>query len=183
MKATDVLIQEHDSILEMLTIVEAVCQRLEKNDTINPEHISGIIHFIQGFADKCHHAKEEDLLFKELAVAGFPQEGGPVGVMLMEHDEGRIYVRAMKESADRLAAGDDVAKRRFVENARNYATLLNNHIYKENNILFPMADAHLTDSQQEKLQVEFEKASQKPTCSCNHGNFLETLEALKKIYN
>ncbi len=183
MKATAVLMQEHESILEMLHVVEVVCQRLEKNEKINPEHLLGIIHFIQGFADKCHHAKEEDLLFRELETAGLPRDVGPVSVMLHEHDEGRIYVRAMKESAEKMTAGDSIATPRFVENARNYATLLTNHIYKENNILFPMADAHLSEDQQTKLQAAFEKAAQTPTCSCNHSNFLETLAALKKIYH
>lgn len=183
MKATDVLMKEHESILEMLKVVEVVCQRLEKGEKINPEHLSGIVHFIQGFADKCHHAKEEDLLFVELASAGLPRDAGPVAVMLHEHDEGRVYVRAMKEAAERLSAGDASYVPRFIEHARNYATLLENHIGKENNILFPMADAHLSDDQQKKLEVEFEKAAQKPTCSCNHGNFLETLENLKRIYH
>lgn len=183
MKATAVLMKEHESILEMLKVVEVVCQRLENNETINPEHLSGIIHFIQGFADKCHHAKEEDLLFVELGVAGLPSDTGPVGVMLHEHDEGRAYVRGMKEAAERMASGDDTVVPRFIENARGYAILLDNHIYKENNILFPMADAQLTDDQQKKLEVEFDKVAQKPTCSCNHGNFLETLENLKKIYH
>lgn len=182
MKATDTLIQEHQSILEMLKVVEVVCQRLERGDTINPEHLSGIVHFIQGFADKCHHAKEEDLLFRELEAAGLPRDAGPVGVMLHEHDEGRAFVRAMKNAAERMASGDAAAAPRFIENARGYAILLDNHIFKENNILFPMADAHLSNEQQQKLQIAFEKAAQQPVCSCNHGNFLETLETLKQIY-
>lgn len=182
MRATEVLMKEHESILEMLNVVEVVCQRLENNEKVDPEHLSGIIHFIQGFADKCHHAKEEDLLFIELETSGLSRDSGPLGVMLHEHDEGRFFVRGMKEAADRMASGDTTVVSRFVENARGYAMLLNNHIYKENNILFPMADAHLSDEQQKKLEVEFEKVAQKPTCSCNHGNFLETLAKLKEIY-
>lgn len=182
MKATEVLMKEHESILEMLKVTAVVCQRLENNEKINPEHLFGIVHFIQGFADKCHHAKEEDLLFVELASAGLPRDAGPVAVMLHEHDEGRAYVRAMKEAADQIVSSHATATKRFVENARNYATLLENHIYKENNILFPLADAHLSEEQQQKLEAEFEKVAQKPTCSCNHGNFLETLEKLKTIY-
>lgn len=182
MKATEVLMKEHESILEMLKVVKVVCQRLDGGEKINPEHMSGIVHFIQGFADKCHHAKEEDLLFVELEAAGLPRDAGPVGVMLHEHDEGRTYVRAMKDAADQIVSGHATATKRFVENARNYASLLENHIYKENNILFPMADAHLSDDQQKKLEVAFEKAAQKPTCGCQHSNFLETLENLKKIY-
>ncbi len=182
MKATEVLMQEHQSILEMLKVVEAVCRRLENQEAVNPEHLSGIVHFIQGFADKCHHSKEEDILFRELEAAGFPRDEGPVGVMLHEHDEGRSYVRAMREATERMTSGDDTAAVCFIENARNYATLLEGHIYKENNILFPMADAHLSEGQQKKLEVEFAKAAEKPVCSCNHSNFLGTLEELKKFY-
>jgi hypothetical protein len=56
--------------------------------------------FFRNFADRCHHSKEEDELFPKMVEHGIPKEGGPIGVMLMEHDQGRAFVRGMSEAAE-----------------------------------------------------------------------------------
>ena len=91
MTAIEILVKEHDSILQMIEITQTI---LNKNDEtkVNLQHVEEIIDFVQNFADKYHHLKEEDVLFMELEKHGMPREGGPVGVMLYEHDEGRAYI-------------------------------------------------------------------------------------------
>ena len=54
------------------------------------------VDFIRNYADRFHHAKEEDVLFEALVDNGMPQENSPVAAMLMEHDQGRSFVRAME---------------------------------------------------------------------------------------
>ena len=66
-----------------------------------------------------------------------PSEGGPIGVMLAEHDEGRGYVRAAEEAIDPYRAGDAAAGKVIAANLRNYAGLLEGHISKENQISTP----------------------------------------------
>jgi hemerythrin-like domain-containing protein len=53
------------------------------------------LDFIRHFADECHHFKEEQVLFPAMEEHGIPKEGGPIGMMLIEHEEGRGYVRDM----------------------------------------------------------------------------------------
>ena len=93
-----------------------------------------IIYFLKIFADKCHHGKEENYLFKELVNKGIPNEGGPVGVMLQEHAQGRDYIAQMSKSVD------DQNISGFNNAAVQYRDLLRRHIDKENNVLFMMAD-------------------------------------------
>jgi DUF438 domain-containing protein len=97
MKPTEELKKEHEAIKLMVRIMGSVSDRLESGKKVDPKHLDSILEFIKVFADKCHHAKEEDLLFPVMEKAGIPKEGGPVGMMLLEHDEGRQYVKAMGE--------------------------------------------------------------------------------------
>src|SRR4030042_3220720 len=106
MKSTEILKNEHKAILLMLEVAESVSRKLEAGENVPAEHLTEIVDFIRGFADKCHHAKEEDLLFPAMVKTGIPRQGGPIGVMLIEHTEGRENVRTMNEAAEKEAACD-----------------------------------------------------------------------------
>ncbi len=157
MKATQVLRDEHEGILAMLAVVEAAAYRLRDGKDIPPDLMTNAVGFFQNFADKCHHHKEEGGLFPSLVDHGMPQEGGPVGVMLEEHDQGRAFVRAMKDAADKYAKGDVSAKAALISNTLAYVKLLREHIGKENAVLFPMADNILSDNEQGEMYEAFER--------------------------
>ena len=73
------------------------------------EELSRFVRFIREFADARHHGKEEDILFRAMVAAGFPADGGPIAVMLMDHEAGREHVRVMAGRAGQAApwtAGD-----------------------------------------------------------------------------
>lgn len=72
MRPTEELVTEHNAIKRMLDILERVSRRLEIGETVDAEHLERIVDFIRGFADRCHHGKEEDLLFPEMEEAGIP---------------------------------------------------------------------------------------------------------------
>src|SRR5512136_3436570 len=106
MSATDVLRDEHRGVERMLTIVEAASKRLEAGGDVPADLYLSAVDFFRGFTDVCHHAKEEEKLFPTLEQRGILREGGPIGVMLAEHERGRAYVRAMAEAAGRYSKGD-----------------------------------------------------------------------------
>lgn len=182
MKPTDTLKNEHKAILLMLKVVERVSRKLEAGENVPAEHLTQIVGFIRGFADKCHHAKEEDLLFPAMEKTGIPRQGGPIGVMLSEHTEGREYVRKMSEAAEKYAAGDRKAGARFAENARGYAALLTQHIQKEDNILYPIADARLSPQTQAGLEKDFERVEEEVVGAGKHEEYHRLLEMLEKAY-
>jgi hemerythrin-like domain-containing protein len=182
MKPTRQLIKEHDSIKEMLKVIEKVSQKLEAGEEVNPDHLDSIINFIRIFADKCHHGKEEDLLFSAMEEVGISKESGPIGVMLSEHELGRKYVKGMDDGVVSYKKGEIKAALQIAENARKYATLLTQHIYKEDNILYPMADMHLSEEKQQELIKEFEKVEQEKIGIGKHQELLNTLNYLSDIY-
>jgi hemerythrin-like domain-containing protein len=182
MRPTEILREEHEHILVMLDVVGTVCDRLERGEKVDNTHLAQIIDFIRGFADGCHHAKEEHVLFPALEAAGIPREGGPIGVMLNEHVMGRNFVKNMDGALGRMGAGDSAAARLFVGNARGYAQLLANHIHKENNVLFVMADQHLTEKDQERVGAGFERVEREETGEGVHEKYHAMLHMLRDAY-
>ncbi len=155
--ATKVLRDEHEAILRMLEAAEEIARRLDRADRVAPDILNGLIEFFQLFADRCHHGKEEDVLFPLLEAKGLPRAGGPIGVMLDEHDQGRALIRQMVAAAKAYADGATGAGPAWATAARSYVALLGEHILKENNVLFPMAERLLSDAEQRELAEAFEK--------------------------
>ncbi len=156
MQATQVLRDEHEGILAMLAVVEAAAIRVRDGKSVPANLFTDAAGFFHNFADKCHHNKEEAQLFPALVEHGIPEEGGPVGVMLAEHEQGRELIRGLSAAADRYASGDQAAVPALVSNALGYAELLRAHIAKENTVLFVMADQVLTDQEQDSLYQAFD---------------------------
>jgi hemerythrin-like domain-containing protein len=143
---TDVLRDEHRVILLALDLLEAAAIRLARGLPLPDGWWPEIVAWLRAFADKNHHAKEEASLFPALVKAGVPSDGGPIGVMLEEHARGRALVTAME-------AGEPPTR---AVKAREFVALLREHIDKENDVLFPLADAVLDEAAQRALQREFE---------------------------
>lgn len=150
-KATQDLRKEHDAILHVLEILDAMISDDKKEDTEMLQYYSELVYFLKTFADKCHHGKEENHLFVDLEKHGVPNEGGPIGVMLYDHNQGRKYIALMNKAVEAkdLTAFNDVAAK--------YRDLMRSHIEKENNVLFVMADKILDDAKQDELFEIFEQ--------------------------
>jgi hemerythrin-like domain-containing protein len=96
------------------------------------------LDFLEQFADAYHHGKEEQRLFQYLEKRGLPRDYGPIGVMMMEHDSGRRHVGAMRQY---LRDNDLQALRK---ESLAYASMLRDHIEREDTVLFAMGRAMLT---------------------------------------
>ena len=99
-KATQDLRKEHDAILHVLKIMGEMTSMNAKEDNNKVKHYNELVYFLKIFADKCHHGKEENYLFEVLIKNGVPNEGGPIGVLLQEHNQGREYIALMNKSLE-----------------------------------------------------------------------------------
>jgi hemerythrin-like domain-containing protein len=179
---TEQLKEEHAGIKLMLDILAKVCDRLESGTRVDQQHLEQILDFLKVFVDKCHHAKEEDFLFPAMERSGIPVEGGPIGVMLAEHRLGRENIKGMSEAADRLGRGDRNASSQFVQNARSYIELLLEHIEKENEILYPMADGSIPEKTQKTLLADFDKVEEERVGHGKHEEFHRMMDRMRAIY-
>lgn len=182
MRPTEELVAEHRGIERMLAVLDAVSGRLEAGEAVDAGHLEQMLEFIRVFADRCHHAKEEDLLFVAMQKAGVPARGGPIAVMLADHEEGRGHVRGMAEGITAYRRGEEGAARRIAEHARGYAQLLRGHIAKEDGVLYPLADRVLTQEQQHELEEGFETIERDVVGEGRHEAFHRMLDELEGVY-
>lgn len=152
-KPTAVLGEEH-------RIIERVLASLER---LTAEPVGASLEkwrlalvFFREFADQCHHFKEENVLFPALEEHGIPVDGGPIGTMLTEHEEGREHIRSMAAALDQVQAGNASAHESLVSHAAAYLTLLRDHIQKEDDVLFRMVDEVIPEVQQREILKRFE---------------------------
>jgi hemerythrin-like domain-containing protein len=181
MSATDTLKSEHRGVERMLNIVEAAANRLQAGQAVPADVFLNAVDFFRGFTDGCHHAKEETSLFPTMEQRGIPHAGGPIGVMLAEHEMGRTYVRAMAEAAQRYVQGDPHAATGLVQSGRGYVALLRQHIAKEDGILFPMADQVLSAADQQQLDEDFETIERDKTGPGEHERYHRMLDELEQV--
>lgn len=139
-RLTDVLVEEHELIKRGLIVLARMAAELRRDLAVHPEAVDGVLHFLRDYADKRHHAKEEDVLFPWLMAKGFSSESGPVARMQQEHEIGRDHVRHMIADARHIATEID-ERREFIRHAEELCVFLWSHIHKENNVLYPMAEA------------------------------------------
>ena len=182
MKPSQPLEAEHEAILVMLEILARICDRLERREAVPKAHLPQILEFFHIFADKCHHAKEEEFLFPAYQSAGIPNEGGPIGVMLSEHQMGREAIAGMRRGLSSLGQEDSSSGQEFVSYARSYIQLLTAHIHKENQILFPMGDVALSVSRQEEIMKEFDRLEETRIGLGKHEEFHRLIETLEAEY-
>jgi hemerythrin-like domain-containing protein len=176
--ATKNLEDDHVHILQLIEVMERIMGS-EKPDIDNLE---SIVDIIRNFADGLHHAKEENQFFPFLSKRGFSLTQGPVAVMLHEHVQGRDYVKGMAENISLYKGGNTAALGKIYSNMAGYAELLQNHIGKENNILFRMADRALSATDHQELLKQFEEAEKTHSSGASSNEYIKRIQQLAAVY-
>jgi len=167
MKSVERLKAEHDLIERGLTLLDKAVARLEAGQPLPAGFPQWAPRFLQQFADQCHYAKEEDVFFPVLKERGIPEQGGPIGVMLHEHVLGRYCVGRMQEASQ----AQPFDARTFSDAARQYIPLLRQHIFKENNVLFRMAERVMSEADDADVTGRFTQVEQERGLTGWHEKF------------
>ncbi|MCH7700971.1 MAG: hemerythrin domain-containing protein [Planctomycetes bacterium] len=154
-KPTGTLREEHQVILRVINVLGRLVERSEQGRGFERNALGECVEFFRSFADACHHAKEEDLLFPLLQARGIPRDGGPIGVMLSEHQLARGFTKDMAGALEAYDREESNARDRFHSAARDYRELLTHHISKEDQILFTMGDQVMSEEDQSSLCKQF----------------------------
>lgn len=176
--ATQNLENDHVHIL----ILTQVMQKMAQKEIEKTEHLELVVNLVRQFADGLHHAKEEDLLFPLLGKKGFSAEHGPVAVMLAEHVQGRGFIKGVADGIVAFKAGNRDALESIWTNLEEYAFLLTNHIGKENNILFRMADQALNAEEQSLLLAQFDDVEKHTPTEWQNAQAIAAIDKLASLY-
>ncbi len=172
-QAIDDLMREHRIILTAISVLDSARQKIELNQPIDFGDIEKFLKFLKEFADKCHHGKEEAILFPALITAGISKHSEAIDVMLQEHTEGRDWIAQMESSIK-----PELKPKAFIRAAQGYADLLRSHIQKENEILFPMADKLLSPSQLKDIFLAFEQHEERVMGGGRHEQLHNVLHVM-----
>jgi hemerythrin-like domain-containing protein len=135
---TKVLEDEHVVILKVIDFIRKNVEQLRKGDQLSTDSMNQIVDFMRSYADRCHHGKEEAILFPFLIERGVPPEGCPIGALTHEHEAGRKFVGAVAENIPMYQNGDEEARSKLIEALDHILNLYPNHIWKEDFLVFPM---------------------------------------------
>jgi hemerythrin-like domain-containing protein len=179
MQLTDILSSEHRVIQQVIAALDAAADKVRAGEDVRPAFFLDAARFIRDFADGFHHAKEEQGLFEAMARNGMPVDGGPIGVMLHEHVRGRELTAGLRDAAQRWADGDPGMSEAVIGFAGAYAELLTNHIYMEDNIVFPMAASAIPAEERDTLLDTFEhKDREQAERSSSKASYVDLARAL-----
>ena len=172
MQPTDILMNEHRLIEQVLDCLEKIVQQVTTGQKLDKESSLEAIDFCRSFVDGCHHAKEEAHLFPVMEANGFSGGCSPVAVMQREHELGRLYIQGMVAAIEAASAGDPEALKWFAQHGQSYVKLLREHIQKEDTCLFPAANHRLAENDQQQLLMAFEKVEAEEMGKGTHEKYL-----------
>lgn len=180
MKATEQLKKEHTAVKTVLKVMDKISSQLAAKEKINPPDLENIIDFLKVFVDRCHHAKEENMLF--VALAEDPGAAYRISALLTDHALGRQLIRDMTADIDKYKSGQTEVSTKLAKDIKNYITLLIQHMDIEDNILFPMADKNLNGQKHNDLLGQFDKLEKEEIGIGKHEEYHKFIDKLKDTY-
>jgi hemerythrin-like domain-containing protein len=177
--STTSLRRDHELIEKVIKSMESTIQLLNNNTRIPESILLPVIDFTKNFTDVCHHSKEEKSLFPALEKAGLPSNMGPIAMMLMDHQRSREIGTQMEESAkDYLSSGNST---KLISDMKLYVEHITEHLWKENNKLFMMAEARLQNvSEQIDKELNEIEASKLKDLGKSREHYEQLAETLTK---
>ncbi len=130
------LLDDHETADKVL---DAMTNAFAAPSGPSPAAVGSMLDFFRNYIDRVHNKKEEDVLFPLIESRGVPRQGGPLAVMLQEHEQSRRLLARLVPLAEAVAGGDRAPLSELAAVFSEYASLLRNHFWKENDILYPMA--------------------------------------------
>lgn len=182
MKAISLMVEEHKNIKRMLKVIRKLCIGIVNGEEVNFEAFQKVIDFVRNYADKHHHKKEENILFKKMSdELGKAVANGPIYGMLAEHDLGRLFINNLETALEKVKEGDLDSRVDVIGNAIAYTDLLYRHIDKENNAIYKFGEKNLSNEAlkevEDKCQI-VEKEASKKNIQEKYLKLIDELEAL-----
>ncbi|MGW8160665.1 MAG: PAS domain-containing protein [Desulfobulbales bacterium] len=156
----DFLVAEHEMIERAMAVLKSSLEKIDATLKA-PLQMQRAIDFLLEFGDKMHNSKEEKFLFPLMGRKGLPVEGGPIGVMLMEHDTERRLLQKMMAELPNLAEMAPTGRHKYVAEGFEYLKIRAEHIWKENDVLYAMGRKVISDDENDTLLQEFKTLDQK----------------------
>ncbi len=177
MQARGQLMIEHRLIEQMILVIRNLLSGIESKREVDPAFIDTIVDFFRVYADKTHHGKEEDILFRKLDDKQLTAEDRQVMENLIEeHVSGRKTSEALAKANARYRDGDDAALKDIAANLQTLTEFYPRHIEEEDKVFFPSSRGYFTDEEDQAMLAEFREFDGKMI----HEKYKSVVEELNK---
>ena len=182
MKGIDILVNEHENVLQFTDSVKEKCISIFNGKELNIEYFNKIIDFGRNYVDRHHHKEEEDILFKKMKEAlGMPISHIIDDGMMFDHNVGRMFLMNIEYAIqDFKMYGGDEYKFKIVSNAFNYANMMEDHISKENEVLYPYAENNLEINHQNEINNLINKFETEAENKGIQNKYMQLLQEIKQ---
>jgi len=157
MTALDAIAEEHRIIERMLAVLTTAQAWLKKGEAVAPNQLLEAVDFLKVFADRLHHGKEEGVLFPALESHGMARTRGPIGLLLQEHAEVRMIIKALADAIPEYERSGGKAAEKIAGSLALLLELYPQHTAKEDNYIFPRGGLLLGKADLKGVLVEFRK--------------------------
>lgn len=184
MNSIEIMVKEHELITRMLKVMRKACYGILKGEVVHTEDLYEMADFVKYYADEHHHNKEEKFLFKAMEehLGALGQKLIRVG-MLVEHDFGRLYMSELREALRKFEEGDEESKLDIIANMISYTHLLERHISKENEVVYPFGEKQLSKEILDEVHEKTEAYEREATSKGIQEKYEMLLKRLEEKYN
>lgn len=162
MKPIGPLMREHRLIERLLEAMRTEMDRMRREEPADPVFIESALDFIRTYADRCHHGKEEDILFRDLGAKRMSAEHMKVVVELIEeHKRGRRVVAELSSAVERYRRGDEGAPGDMLAAMETLVDFYPRHIAKEDKEFFHPCMEYFSREEQDRMLEEFAEFDRK----------------------
>lgn len=169
------LLLDHKVAREVIDHLENKLKEFESKNEISISFMFSLVNFLSKFLDRCHHGKEEKCFFPLLENLGIPRVGGPIEVMILEHQEMRTIIAKIDEYIKLYSEGKITASE-VISYCKDLILLIRSHFFKEENILFREGSELISSNEDIKNVQCYEKIEK----DIDHEKLIEEAEKLKK---
>lgn len=182
MTPTENLTKEHKKINELLDIMSKIALKIKSNDVFYPNDVEEIVDYLIIIIDNNHHGKEDGVFYPELISSGIPKETAPLSIINYEHTTAKRYLKDISSCVVNCKIGNDFSGELLADSLTNYVTVTKNHIQREEEIVFPIANEVLSVEKQNEILQRFDEIEQRNISNSFNDHFNKLLNKLKIKY-
>jgi hemerythrin-like domain-containing protein len=182
MKPTEDLKYEHKAITLMLNVLSNISDSLKDKKVFYTRDVEKIVDFLSIYGDKCHRNKEESVFYPALLMTEYSNDKMPVSLIINEHSIGKGYLDEIICCVENCKIGSTFSCERIADCIANYVQLIQNHIKKEENDYFPMANKALSEEAQNEISKQFRLINDEFIGMDIHTRYDELLKSMESKY-
>jgi len=182
MTPTENLINEHKKINELLDIMSKIALKIKSKDVFYPNDVEEVVKYLINIIENSHHGKEDDVFYPELISSGIPKETAPLSIINYEHLISVNYLKDISSCVVNCKIGNDFSGELLADSLTNYVIAIKNHIQREEEIVFPIANEVFSIEKQNDILQRFEIIEQKYISNSFNDQFDELLNKIKNKY-